>query len=701
MNSIKYFFSLVMLLAVVVSCKKENFNDTSFVNSATSPAKLSAMFDITQDNTGLVTITPNGEGATSYDIYYGDAGTTFVNVAAGKNTKHNYAEGVYTVKVVGHGITGKTAETTQQLTVSFKAPENLKVTATTNGLNVSVSATAKYETLFKVYYGDSTNVNPLHFQSFLEGQTVNHTYPNAGVYVITVVALSGGKATTTLLDTIKVGKQIDLPVNFDNPVYDYTFTDFGGNSSSVAADPVNSANMVMKAVKTNGAQVWAGTTVGTALGFATPIAITFAATKMSVRVYSPIAGADIKLKIEDHNNSAHSVETDVVITKANQWQTLVFDFNTPAAGTPALNTAYTYDKASLFFDFGNAGTGAVFYADDIVLLPPPLLSQINLPVTFDDPTVDYSVIDFGGAQTKDGTDPTNAANKIKITTKTSGAATYAGTTLSAASGAGFASAIPLTATTSQMSVRVYSPAAGIHVRLKVEDHTDNTKSVETEAVTSVANTWETLIFDFKYQATGTAAFNSGYKYDKATIFFDFNNPGDGRVYYWDDVKFLTTNVVPNVLALPLGFESTSLTYSFVDFGGGQCTVIANPQVSGINTSGHVAQMIKNAGQVYGGSSITLAHPIDFSTKKTFTMKVFSPRVGANVLLKVENSINGAISYQQAVNTQTANGWELLTFDFSGIDVTQSYDKVTIIFDLGTMGDGSPNFTYLFDDISLN
>lgn len=83
------------------------------------------------------------------------------------------------------------------------------------------------------------------------------------------------------------------------------------------------------------------------------------------------------------------------------------------------------------------------------------------------------------------------------------------------------------------------------------------------------------------------------------------------------------------------------------------------------------------------------------------MKVYSPRVGANVLLKVENSTNGAISYQQAVNTTTANGWENLTFDFSAIDVSQSYDKVTIIFDLGTMGDGSANFTYLFDDISLN
>ena len=58
-----------------------------------------------------------------------------------------------------------------------------------------------------------------------------------------------------------------------------------------------------------------------------------------------------------------------------------------------------------------------------------------------------------------------------------------------------------------MSIRVYSPAAGIRVRLKVEDRTNNTRSVETEAMTQAANTWETLVFDFANQSSGTAALN--------------------------------------------------------------------------------------------------------------------------------------------------------------------------------------------------
>jgi hypothetical protein len=138
------------------------------------------------------------------------------------------------------------------------------------------------------------------------------------------------------------------------------------------------------------------------------------------------------------------------------------------------------------------------------------------------------------------------------------------------------------------------------------------------------------------------------------------------------------------------------TYAYSD----TVTIIDNPQPSGIDVSAKVAQMVKNAGQTWGGSYITLDNPIDFSAGKTFKMKVFSPRVGAKVLLKVENLTDSGISYEQEVSTTVANEWEELTFDYSGIDDTQSYQKIVLIFDNGTMGDGSADFTFLFDDIAL-
>ena len=96
------------------------------------------------------------------------------------------------------------------------------------------------------------------------------------------------------------------------------------------------------------------------------------------------------------------------------------------------------------------------------------------------------------------------------------------------------------------------------------------------------------------------------------------------------------------LSLPIDFESTTITYTFTDFDGGQATVIPNPQSSGINTSGNVAQMVKNAGQVWGGSLLTMPGPIDFSTNRIFKVKVFSPNAGTRLLLKVENAANGGI-----------------------------------------------------------
>ena len=700
MKQYKNIFFLILLIVFGMSCKKDVFNDTSFVKNAASSSKLAVMFDITQDNTGLVTITPNGEGAVSYDIYYGDATPGFVSVAAGKNAKHIYTEGDYTVKVEAHDIKGGTATFTQKLTVAFRAPENLKVNVAINSVAVSVSATALYETLFKVYWGDSSNINPVPFTSFLEGQAVTHTYATAGTFIVKVVALSGGAATSEYLDTIKVASQIGLPVTFDDPKVDYTVSDFGGNQSSVAADPVTSGNNVLKSIKTSGAQVWAGTTIGTALGFATKIPITQSTSRMTVRVYSPAAGLDVKLKIEDHNDGTHSVETDVKTTVANQWETLTFDFKNQAAGTAAINYTYSYDKASIFYDFGNAGTGGVFYCDDLMMAP-PTLSQINLPVTFEDPTVDYTMTDFGGNSTVLTTDPANNANHVMMSTKTSGAQVWAGTTVGTA--AGFASAIPLTSTATKMTVRVYSPAVGIDIKLKVEDHNNGANSVETDVLTTMANQWETLTFDFSKPASGTPTWNPSFTYDKASIFFDFGNAGDGRKYYWDDVQMAAT-APSSQINLPVTFEDPNIDYTMTDFGNNLTVDAMDPVVP----TNHVKLSTKTVGaQTWAGT--TIGTPLGFATPIAFTasrlkmtVRIYSPAAGIDIKLKVEDHNDPTRSVETDVLTTVANQWETLTFDFStpasgtaSWNPSFTYDKASIFFDFGNAGDGRK---YYWDDV---
>ena len=688
MKVLKYFFSIAFLLAVAISCKKELNEDISFLDSDTAPAKLSALFDITQDNTGLVTITPNGEGLAFYEIYYGDATTTPVKVLPGKSTQHVYAEGIFNVKIVGHSITGKITETTKQLTVSFRAPENLDFTITVdpnNNYKITVTAKALYETFFKVYFGDVPNEVPV---SFLEGDIVSHTYAAVGTYNVRVVALSGGVAATQLIKTVTIVDPVLLPINFESPTVNYAFTDFGGGVvtkiNNLQINGINTSAKVGKMVK-NAPEVYGGSLI--TLG----APIDFSANKVfRMKVFSPRIGAKVLLKVENLTNGGINFEKEVATTVANTWEDLVFNYST-------INTANSYQKIVLIFDLGTVGDGSAnftFLFDDIRLTNQLTVGLLTLPVTFDDPLVNYAVTNFGGNITADDVDPGNAANKVKKTTKPNGAQTWAGTTI----GAGFTTRIPFNAAATQMSVRVYSPAAGLPIRLKVEDRTNNTKSVETEKLTTVANAWETLVFDFANQAPGTAALNLTHNYDMASIFFDFNTAGNGKVYYWDDIKFLPVNAAG--IALPLDFQSTTLVYSFTNFGGGNATVISNPQISGINTSSKVGKMVKNFGEVYGGSFITLDAPINFSGSKIFKMKIFSPRIGAKVLLKVENLTNGGINFEKEVTITTANAWELVTFDFSANNTANSYQKVVLIFDLGTMGDGSANFTYLFDDITL-
>ncbi|MBG6110803.1 hypothetical protein IWX84_001685, partial [Flavobacterium sp. CG_9.10] len=89
--------------------------------------------------------------------------------------------------------------------------------------------------------------------------------------------------------------------------------------------------------------------------------------------------------------------------------------------------------------------------------------------------------------------------------------------------------------------------------------------------------------------------------------------------------------------LPLDFESSTVTYAFTDFDGGAATVVANPQMSGINTSSKVAKMVKGAGQPWAGSKFLMGSTVDFSTNKVFKVKVFSPVAGKKLLLKFEGA----------------------------------------------------------------
>ena len=172
----------------------------------------------------------------------------------------------------------------------------------------------------------------------------------------------------------------------------------------------------------------------------------------------------------------------------------------------------------------------------------PAAVASTLPVTFDGAGVTYTLAGFGGADDSTvATDPAVGTNKVAKVIKSAVAETWAGTTLSTGANNSIAT-IPFTSTAKSMTLRVYAPAAGIPVRLKVEDAADPTKSVETEATTTAGNAWQTLTFNFANQASGTAAFTLAYTYNKASVFFNFGKSGasgGSGTYYFDDLTFVS------------------------------------------------------------------------------------------------------------------------------------------------------------------
>ena len=84
MKQIKNTFKTLLIILLIVSCTEED-RDLDFVNTVPPPSNVSVTFDVTQDNTGLVTLSPKADGANSFEIDLGD-GSALVTLAAGERT---------------------------------------------------------------------------------------------------------------------------------------------------------------------------------------------------------------------------------------------------------------------------------------------------------------------------------------------------------------------------------------------------------------------------------------------------------------------------------------------------------------------------------------------------------------------------------------------------------------------------------------
>jgi len=393
MKTINKIFTLLFVFTAFVSCNEDFLEEIDF--GIVAPSNVSANFVITQDNTGLVTITPSAEGALHFDITsFGDGSEGITGIKPGTSVQHTFSEGTYDIQITATGLNNLKTSSTVPLTVSFRAPENLELKLVPNALTLEVSATADYAAYFHVYFGiDGEEPVELAVDS-----SVSYTYETGGDYDVKVIAFSGGTATTEKVETVTMFTETLLPIDFES--FDKSvFISFGGTSHDIVANPDKTGNdseTVGKVVKGAG-ESWAGNVITTT----NPISDLEVKNQIKLKVWSPRPGSSITMKLENIDDAnINSGEITAPVIGNSSWEEIVFDMS-------SIDTSKEYRKIVWFFDLGTVGAGGdewTFYVDDfsqtakvtepLTAAPTPLIHPDNVVSVFSNAYNDVNVSEW-------------------------------------------------------------------------------------------------------------------------------------------------------------------------------------------------------------------------------------------------------------------------------------------------------------------
>ena len=202
MKNVKKIYKSVLIILVIISCADSR--DLGFLEEVVLPSNISALFDITQDNSGLVTITPSGEGASTFEIGLGDSSES-VRITSGESIENIYTEGSYNVSITAFNIVGDSTQVNQQLVVSFEAPQNLEVVIENDdstSKQVNISATADFATSYEFYSGETGIDQPVATANIGDG--ISYDYETPGIYSVKIVAKGGAIETTEYNEDFEV-----------------------------------------------------------------------------------------------------------------------------------------------------------------------------------------------------------------------------------------------------------------------------------------------------------------------------------------------------------------------------------------------------------------------------------------------------------------------------------------------------------------
>ena len=689
MKTINKLFTLLFVFTAFISCKEDFLEETNF--GIVAPSNVSATFNITQDNTGLVTITPTAVGAVSFDVDFGDGSEVATGIAVGKHVKHTYTEGTHSVGVTAKGLGGLKTSSTVELVVSFKAPQNL-VVAITNSATISkqidVVATADFATTFEV----SPGVDGAEAVSANIGETASYKYAAAGTYTVTVTAKGGAIETTSYSEEFEVTALVQpvasAPTPKDRPsssvisLYSSSYPDQAVSNFDGLADWAQkqwgSENSDWAEFDLNGDKILQYTNLSYQGN-------TFDAVDLTGMeyVHFDVWTADMsKLELSIIDTSVSTEKPVVVDLVKDEWNSIdipLSDYTDQGQPITAIDQLKWVEKEDTW------GTKTVFI-DNIYFYK---ASEVKLPIRFDQ---EEKFAGVGGAAVELSTDPDDATNNTAKVTNSGQDWETAEIILD----------VPISITSggdNKYSVRIYSPDDEEHGLMMKLEQSGADEYIEIPK-TFKGKGWNTVHFDFS-TVTAQAWPNPGAEWDgnadfKKLVFFVDGGSSTPGVYHFDNI------VKRPAVGLPIDF---STEVPFAGVGGASFEFSTDPD-DATNATGKVT----NGGNDWETAELILDTPISIvkDASNVYSVRIYSPDAEAHkLMMKLEQS--GANEYIELSQDFQGAGWNTVTFDMSTVtaqawpnagaewDGTADFKKLVFFIDGGSSTPG----VYHLDDIKKN
>ena len=683
MKTINKFFTLLFVFTAFVSCKEDFLEETDF--GIVAPSNVNATFNITQDNTGLVTITPTAVGAIKFDVDFGDGSEIATGIAAGKHVKHTFTEATHSVGITAIGLGNLKTAASVELIVSFKAPQNLVVAmtnSTTISRQVDVVATADYATSFDFAPGQdgaeavSANI----------GETASFKYDAAGTYAVTVTAKGGAIETTSFSQDFEVTALMQPVTSAPTPKDRPSSSVISVYSSSYAAQAVTNFNGFPDWGQGGQGSSWAEFDLnGDKMLQYVNLSYQgnqFDAVDLSGMeyVHMDVWTADVEKLELSIIQTAIPQETPIVTDLVkDEWNSI----DIPLSSFTDLGQAVTAIDQLKYV--GTPWAAGSVFIDNVYFYK---ASEVKLPIRFNQ---EEKFAGVGGASVELSTDPDNSSN---ITAKV----TNGGNDWETAE---IMLDVPISITSggdNKYSVKIYSPDAAAHALMMKLEESGANEFIELSVPFQGAG-WNTVHFDFS-TITAQAWPNPGAEWDgnadfKKLVFFIDGGSSTPGVYHLDDIAKNS-----QLYGLPIYFNDASLPFAGV--GGASFEMSTDPDDATNNTG-----KLTNGGNDWETAELIVERPISIvsGADNSFFVDIYSPDDAAHALMmKLEQS--GANEYIELSVPFQGAGWNTVHFDMSTVtaqawpnpgaewDGNADFKKLVFFVDGGSSTPG----VYHFDNI---